>query len=383
MIRKLSIENLKCFESLELDFAPLTLFTGFNAAGKSTVLQALLLLTQTLRGGRGTSELLLNGPLVSLGSPLDVLNTTSGAKTLSLGVEIDGINLSWRFDLEEAGRRSLRIAELIKSNGLEIQRFSGADLVGLAPQAAVGELESALQALEQAVFLSASRQIESEVFPAPLNSQVRRGDVGVLGQFAPWWLYAEGDAKVEKARRTEPNAVTMRAQLNSWCNEVFPGAEANALPINRTSLMRLELRSGPTTDWGSPANIGYGVGYAFPILVAGLTGAPDRMVIIDSPEAHLHPRGQSQIGLFLARMASAGSQILLETHSDHLLNGLRIAVRKEVLKPQDVAIYFFSQNAASRVTRLSVDKWGGISDWPEGFFDQSERDLADLAGWER
>jgi predicted ATPase len=248
------------------------------------------------------------------------------------------------------------------------------------PFSPIAQLASSVENL---VFLSASRQVETEVFPIPLDSPGRTRDVGVLGQYASWWLYTGGDSPVDSSRRNRISgqAATFRQQINSWCNELFPGAEVNSLPILRTTLMQLQLRSGPTAEWTNPANIGYGISYAFPILVAGLCSNENQPLIIDSPEAHLHPKGQSAIGRFLAQMASAGSQILIETHSDHLLNGVRLALREGIVKPEDVAIYFFSPEAASHVTKLSVDKNGSLSHWPEGFFDQSERDLAILAGW--
>lgn len=383
MIRGVSLANLKCFEKLRLDLAPLTLLTGFNAAGKSTALQTLLLLAQSLRSQRGTAELRLNGTLAALGTPADVLNSSGGAKGLALGISDENLELSWHFTLEEETRRSLRVSHL-KMAGGEAKRFDAGELDGLEPRIADDALRRLLHSVERTVFLSGARQVETEVFPVPLDLAVARGDIGVIGQFASWWLHSEGDTAVATERRNRlhsPEAKTVRQQVNAWCGQLFPGAEVNAVPVTRTNLMRLELRSGPTADWSSPANIGYGISYAFPILVAGLCSNGDHPLVLDSPEAHLHPHGQSQIGGFLAQMAAAGSQILVETHSDHLLNGVRLALRDGVIQPSDVAIYFFAPNAASHVTRLSVDKHGTVSDWPEGFFDQSEKDLATLAGW--
>jgi len=382
MIERLHLQNLKCFESLRLDLAPLTLLTGFNAAGKSTSLQSLLLLAQTLRSQRGTSELRLNGPLAALGTPADVLNSAGGANGLALGVANDDVELLWHFALEEENRRSLRVSHL-DVTGEGATRFAASDLEGLEPRSAAKPVGELLRVLQKTVFLSAARQVETEVFPVPMDLAVRMGDIGVIGQYAAWWLYSEGDSFVQ-AERKHPDAKeanTIRQQVNAWASQLFPGAALNALQVPRTNLMQLQLRSGPTVDWSSPANIGYGVSYAFPILVAGLCSRGDHPFVVDSPEAHLHPQGQSQIGRFLAQMAAAGSQILVETHSDHLLNGVRLAVRNSVIRPEDVAIYFFAPSAAAHVTRLSVDKHGTISDWPEGFFDQSEKDLASLAGW--
>ncbi len=120
------------------------------------------------------------------------------------------------------------------------------------------------------------------------------------------------------------------------------------------------------------------------MIVALLTASPGALIVIDSAEAHLHPRAQSVVGRMLGQMAGTGLQIFVETHSDHLLNGVRLAVRDGLLGPQDVALHFFSMNPDSttgQVTALSLDPHGAIDSWPEGFFDQAERDLAVLAGW--
>ena len=118
------------------------------------------------------------------------------------------------------------------------------------------------------------------------------------------------------------------------------------------------------------------------MLVTMLTAELGSVVVIDSAEAHLHPRAQSAVGRFLGQMAGAGRQILVETHSDHLLNGIRLAVRDSLVKPHDVAVHFFDAgDATGQVTSLTIDDNGAIGDWPEGFFDQAERDLAILSGW--
>lgn len=383
MIRALALHNFKCFEALHLDLTRLTLLTGFNAAGKSTSLQTLLLLSQTLRGHRSASELRLNGPLVSLGSPGDVINSKAGSNRLALGITTSDVELLWHFAVPEETRRSLRVSHLDVKAETSSSSIKAPDLDGVRPRAVQASVERALKLLDRLIFLSAARQVETEIFPLPLDGGEIQGDVGPIGQYAPWWLHQEGDSEVASNRRcpSESASSTLRHQVNAWAAELFPHAEINALPIPRTNLMRLELKTGPTSDWSRPANIGYGISYAFPILIAGLCASEEQPVVIDSPEAHLHPRGQSRIGSFLTRMAAAGSQIVIETHSDHVLNGIRVSVREGLIDPAQVTIYFFTNLPEPQIIRLSIDKNGTISDWPDGFFDQSEKDLANLAGW--
>jgi CRISPR-associated Cas5-like protein len=164
---------------------------------------------------------------------------------------------------------------------------------------------------------------------------------------------------------------------------LFPGARTNVQNVVATSQMHLEFRLAELGSWRRPSNIGYGLTYAFPILVALLAADPDQVIVIDSPESHLHPSAQSQMGRILAMLASAGVQIVVETHSDHLLNGVRLAVREGMLVPEDLRIHFFKgpDGNGHGVTTPRVGAGGEIYEWPEGFFDQAEKDLSRLAGW--
>jgi ABC-type ATPase involved in cell division len=383
VIDSLTLENFKCFEKLRLETAPLTLLTGFNAAGKSTTLQTLLLLCQTIRGQRGISELRMNGPLVALGTPGDLIRNNGDGNRVALGIATADAELLWHFAVPEDNRRSLRVVQLEARTEEGGRIITAPDLDGIRPLVPEKPVQRAIDLLGSVVYLSAARQVETEVFPVPQEMDGSTGDVGPIGQFAAWWLHQEGDSKValDRCCKSAPSTSTLRHQVNAWASNLFPNAEINAVPLLRTSLMRLELRSGPTSDWSRPANVGYGISYAFPILVAGLCVCSGQPVIVDSPEAHLHPRAQSGIGGFLAQMAAAGTQILVESHSDHVLNGIRIAVREGVIDPAKVAIYFFASRPDAQVTRLALDRNGTVSNWPEGFFDQSEKDLANLAGW--
>jgi predicted ATPase len=107
------------------------------------------------------------------------------------------------------------------------------------------------------------------------------------------------------------------------------------------------------------------------------------LLLLENPEAHLHPRGQAKLGELLARAASGGVQVIVESHSDHVLNGIRIAVRDGILAAEDAAIHFFARDpdatgVRSKVTQMRVDRDGRIDKWPEGFFDEWDRALEKL-----
>jgi len=112
-----------------------------------------------------------------------------------------------------------------------------------------------------------------------------------------------------------------------------------------------------------------------------LLALPNTMFIVENPEAHLHPAGQSRIGQFLAQMASAGVQVVVETHSEHVLNGIRIATMKGLLKPDEVAINFFQRNEETEnveIQEIGLTTSGDLTKFPAGFFDQTQQDLVKL-----
>lgn len=390
MIDRIYLKNLKCFNELSLTLAPLTLLTGFNAAGKSTTMQGLLLLAQALRQGTRGSKLPLNGPLVRLGSPGDVLGQLGGSR-LNLGIGASNTDVTWTLSAGED--RSGHTLSLEKVRWTSDSRSGECSLDStlhtglLAPHDAPGAINSLITSLADTVFVSAVRAGTMDVFPSPDTPTPLWADVGVTGEYGAWWFAEELDEDVSELRRhPSETAPSLRRQFNAWAGELFPGAEANAQRIPGTNLVRLELRSHETDAWRRPANIGYGITYAFPILVAGLLAKPGQVLVIDSPEAHLHPMGQSRMGFFLANLARSGVQIIVETHSDHVLNGIRLAVRDQTLPPQNAAVYFFNRpprtsEDPAHVVAVRIDSTGNLSEWPGGFFDQSEKDLAALAGW--
>lgn len=390
MLKRVRLKNFKCFDELSLPLAPLTLLTGFNAAGKSTALQSILLLAQALRSGYRKETISLNGPLVQLGTPAETLNERASSKTVELGVETDEANMHWVLDVEDRTSTSLKISKITvetRNGTVDIDACRSLDQAMSAGNR-VDAATDIISALRETVFLSAVRFGAADVFPSPEDPGLTHADVGVQGEYAPWWFYRFLDEEIDAPRHhaDEPGH-TLRRQFNAWASDLFPGAEANVQRVTRTNLVRLELRIGNTDDWRRPANIGYGLTYAFPILVGCLLAKRDQVVIVDSPEAHLHPLGQSRMGQFLAKMAAAGVQIAIETHSDHVLNGIRLALHSGIIAPEKVAIHFFKNRsmaeseATGQVFSPVVDKTGNLSDWPNGFFDQSEKDLARLAGW--
>jgi predicted ATPase len=360
VIARLEIEDFKCFANLRLAFGRLTLLTGFNGGGKSTAVQPLLLLAQAYRSAADVKRLALNGALVRLGTVGDVFPAQAHSSHMTIRLVRQAEEAEWLVSAR-AGERHLTVAT-----------HSTFPSVGMA------------ESLRRLSFLSAVREGTADAYPIPESTVNGTVDIGVDGRFAPYWYGRCVDDEIPLARR-HPNepATSFRKQLDAWLSTLFPGAQANVQQFPQVSLESLQFRLSDIGTWRRPANVGYGFTYAFPILVALLAATEDQIVVIDSPEAHLHPSAQSKMGRLLAAFAAAGVQIIVETHSDHLLNGARLAVKDGALSADAVQVHFFTgaSRAAHGVITPTLDREGRIGEWPAGFFDQAETDLARLSGW--
>ena len=153
-------------------------------------------------------------------------------------------------------------------------------------------------------------------------------------------------------------------QVNAWLGGISPGAEVRmyGLPDDRTQ-----------------AGFSFGLSYALPVIVALLSARTDDLVIVEHPEAHLHPAGQTRLAELAARAAAAGAQVILETHGDHILDGIRLAVRKAIIAPDQTTFHYFRRKDLSiEVETPVISENGRLDFWPDGFFDQHERNLAAL-----
>lgn len=381
-LNAIQYSGFKCFSEYTLPLKPLTVLTGFNAAGKSTAVQPLLAMAQTLRRGVDSSRLSLNGCFVDLGTPADVISRAAEFERIALGFSSDGGEIAnWTFDYDRTtDTRYLRLSKAVRSGDGSSEEWNDR----IWPAAA--NESDLLHLIKNAIFISASRTSKVEAYPVPGDASTPTADVGSQGEFAPFWYAENADDEVDDARRHPSELGTVvRSQTDAWLGEFFPGARVEAALLETGSLVRLSFRMSRSGDLLRPTNVGYGLSYAFPIIVACLLAPRGAAMIIDSPEAHLHPRAQSEMGRFLARVAGAGVQIIVETHSDHFLAGTRLGVREGLIPDENVQIHFLRSadgpNGNPDVVKINIDPEGSVSDWPEGFFDQSERDLAILSGW--
>ncbi|MXZ19225.1 MAG: DUF3696 domain-containing protein [Caldilineaceae bacterium SB0665_bin_25] len=214
--------------------------------------------------------------------------------------------------------------------------------------------------------------------------------MGTKGQFSVHFLHQNSSRKVlNSMHHPLGRSSALVDQVNAWMGEVSPGAVVQVEDYEEMDRMRLAFGFQRADTAGVPrpfrsTNVGFGLTYTLPVLVALLSSPASALVLLENPEAHVHPRGQSQVGELIARAAAAGVQVIVETHSDHILNGVRVAVKRGLINPKDVALQFFtrpaydSESSGIEVISPRIDQDGRLDSWPEGFFDEHSKNLRNL-----
>lgn len=377
MLQQIELMNFKCFEIVKLPLAELTLLSGSNASGKSSLLQALVLLHQTIQENEWSARLILNGDILKLGTVQDVVNKIHGRNEFELAITNEEHTYRWKF-LGERHEMSMNIDYIHDDNQSLIEELPLNYLLPFSPGEIVPKIGPNLETL---TYITAERIGPRDFYSLEDRSKVQT--VGPKGEHAVSRLFRFADKQISEKLAINTAPQTLLRQVEAWMQRFFPGCGIEVTQIPRMNAVTLGIRTSDETDYHRPINVGFGLTQVLPILVAVLSAEADDLILIENPEVHLHPSGQALMGAFLALAASAGTQILIETHSDHVLNGIRRAVRQETLKPEQVALHFFRPptKGFDQVVSPQVDMSGNIDMWPEGFFDQFDKDMNHFAGW--
>lgn len=375
MLEHIELRNFKSARKLPVKLAALTVLTGLNGSGKSSVLQALALLKQSLHDGGGPQELSLRGALVNLGRSEDVRFENATDDEIS-------------FTIKATDGRSNVVAAAVP----------GADTLKVSHD---GDLSKILAVLNSGFqFIQADRITPAVQYQQASTPERVSGWLGCRGEFTVDFLLQNENVKVSSGRilsRDQPNlppellnqvapTESLIDQTSGWLQLLSPGVRPRAVAVELADAASLRFSyTGTSVDSGSrehrPSNVGFGLTYCLPIIVACLAAPSGALLLLENPEAHLHPRGQSALGHLLALCAADGVQIVVETHSDHLINGIRVATKRAEIDSQNVAVHFFTrdvENGDSSVVSPVLHANGRFSEWPDGFFDEWSKALDEL-----
>ena len=392
MLDLLHLQNFKSARDLEVPLNKLTVLSGLNGAGKSTVLQALALLRQSLQltSESQLTNFQLRGPLVQLGVAGDVLSQRAAENKIGITVCRNGSRQNW-------------VANAPAESELSTNWLKHSDVLDLKLDvAAHNPIEAYLKACHFQ-FLQADRLTPKTHYDRSDAANRKLGFLGPRGQYTPDFLAEHGSTLDVHTARHSPTknlnlpqglieriVVTQKlyGQVAGWLQHMSPGVSLNAELISQTDLVTLgfsylspELAQDSTRR--RPSNVGFGLTYCLPIITACLSAPRGALLLLENPEAHLHPQGQAALGVLLAKCAKDGVQIVVETHSDHILNGIRLATRHDFVSGDEIQLCHFTRNIAngdSQIESPSVLAGGALSAWPNGFFDEWEKSLEALLG---
>jgi len=376
-MKKMIIKNFKCFEEQEFEFKNLTILAGANGAGKSTLIQSILLLRQSIENTQRiplkySKKLYLNDYYFEAGTSSEILYENAKEDKICFEFFTDD-NISQLFECK-INKEEPRILEI---ENLEDNRTDD------------NRLHNRLKIYGNFDFISADR------FGPKLTYEVsneRRVKVGKNGEFTPFVLNEFKNELIKDNHvyydPSSEKSHSLLTETNNWLSYILDGVtiKTEVLDAVNLSLLKITNYSESELDFKSPMNMPYGASYILPIIVSCLSkkirrSLNDSMVIIENPEAHLHPSAQSKLGQFLAKIANSSVQIILETHSDHIINGIRIAIKKGLIKNEEVIFNSFSKGeklGENIVEKIFIDKEGKLDKWPKGFFDQYENDMMEL-----
>ncbi len=406
MLTEIRLQNFKCFKDMvPVPTGKINLFTGINGRGKSTALQALLLMRQSPEHSRTTNQLIFNGSCVELGSFNDIRNSdVSQSDPIELGFrfEEDTINLELHYKFIENNQDSM-VANIEKLTCESQGHVEGHDMTfrfsvpsndksrltwhNLLPTGEdedgnpINELNivDAYTEFTKTHYISADRIGPQDFYPKQSFSEFP--NVGRRGEYTANVLSKKKNDLVDDALCLDTGEThTVIDQTAAWLSAIFDGGKIDIKSLE-ANIVLMTLNAEDSTQLYKPINVGFGYSYALPIIVSGLIAKAGEILIVENPEAHLHPAAQAQITKFLAKVSAYGVQVFIESHSDHILNGLRVAILDEIISSQDLNILYFQRDKDLKIIKILVGDDGSIESWPDGFFDQTDKDFKRLFGF--
>lgn len=377
MLDEIVIKNFKSHQDTSIQLNNLTILTGMNCSGKTSVIQALLLLRQSYLKGRLMDGLDLNKPLCNIGVGNDALYRHASFGEISFEIRHSGELFSFTFDAGFSALSDSFLSKKLYSNNIENGKLAEIPLFNNEFQ-----------------YVSASRWGGRSIFPKETYSAETQRQISLdngQGELVAQYLYKFGSQDVYDYSKGDETDLSLLNQTIYWEQKISPNVKIDVeLGKDNNSFSVLYAYNGvngqkPVNDLRAE-NIGYGISYTLPVVVALLSARPGALVIIENPEAHLHPAGQSELAKLITAVAEHGVQVIVETHSDHIVTGVQLACKDNTLNSENginkenVSIYhsYNSEGQASKMEKVEIKDNGKLEYQPKGFFDQAELDMLKL-----
>ena len=400
MLSSIKFRNYKCLDNQAFFFKGINVFCGYNGRGKSSVIQAILMLAQSIDKSNANSleKLHLNGPLVNLGDFDEILSDIEDLTDLSLDFELgiesgsDSHLLTFGYEMGDDYKIGwMRKCVIDGEDYFDVVGGNSGDGSTNQTRSLNKQLPNyiiQLLSAQNVHYVSANRR-----GPVKFEEKKERPDyysVGTEGASTINTMASYLD-KVDSrmnVKHSDENEWSLESAITLWIDFIMGGGSVSVQGKNtlgdiknrkKSSVLSLgfNMRNAGARLFNS-YNVGFGYSYILPIVVSALIAKEGSIVIVENPEAHLHPEAQVRLTYLLAKLAARGVQVFIETHSEHVVNGLRLAALKSEyeLKNEDVHIYFFDEDYS--IKSLDIEKNGRINNWPARFFDQYQNELAEI-----
>ncbi|WP_257670003.1 AAA family ATPase [Parapedobacter tibetensis] len=369
MLTKLHLKNFKIFREEEFELAPLTLISGLNGLGKSSIIQSLLLLKQSYEIGYLTSQskVDLSNDYVNLESAEALLYAleTTDATNVAIGLEtIDGDKHVWDIDATNPKSKVLNCTHT-----------------------GTGPLEKLALFQEDFMFLDAERWGPRETYYKK-EKRAYNTKLGIQGELAPAYindaLLNNEQIGMEQLMHPSLSSPDLYENLNAWLSDIMSLPVKTRVTELDESRVKLSYQfEGAKGMAYSALQVGFGFTFSMPVILAALRAKKGDLVIVENPEAHLHPSAQVKIGRLLSLAAANGVQIIIESHSDHILNSVRLSFRENILVDGQIK-FIHIRNIRSNngilpmVDSVILKDKGKLSHRPPEFFDEWDRMLTKL-----
>ena len=364
MITNLNIKNFKSLKEINQPLKNLNLLMGLNGMGKSSFIQTLLLLMQSDKLEERIMD--LNGTLAKIGQGRDALYQFAEEERILFELTFDGHpKFAWCFQYQKDKEK------LIAETGYSQE-----------------QMYFFREKTKRFQYISAERVAPQDIYEASSVVVSDKKQLGLLGEFAAYYLNVFGTEYevLEKLRHPKAISKNLLAQVNAWMKEISPGVSLNTKYVSEVNKVILDYQFDLTNDKTNsfrPKNVGFGISYVLPIVLALLTAEEGKIIVIENPESHIHPRGQAELGKLISLAASIGVQLFVETHSDHILNGIRVAVKENAVDKSKVNVMYFEKRTTekeqySKIIPIEIDEKGELSEYPNDFLDEWSNQLLKL-----
>jgi hypothetical protein len=381
---------------------PITLVLGRNSAGKTSILQPLRLLKQTIEATDAGTHLLLDGTKadgVNLGAFSDVVHDHDVKETVGIGFDVLEADLSVDVTFRQVNERPVieSLAYRVRDEKLEVTRganaayqlasprfrlpnWDGAKAVHEAkqtyepgraielPDAALADLGPTLGPIVRGAIVAAKDAFATFHYLGPLRPPPTREVT--WSQQDPTVLGSTGSETIQAliSNETGKDKGVLRAAVSEWLKRLDLADEIEISRIGRTLLYQIEVvRNGKRSNL---ADVGYGVSQVLPVIVMLFFVPEGSVILCEDPEAHLHPMAQSGLAdLFVEVAKTRKLQVLIETHSEHLFRRLQVRMADARVSERDCALYYVERDEPSaKLIELQTDEFGRIQNWPENLF---------------